>query len=481
MKNYDLQQAKRLFGVLKVLTSYGNVVVEDETTTVTAKGKNSVTVFIAEQVEDIVTGVIGEPDVSTYREVIAILEEAAFRSGWIRKKEEGKQRAKLLAIFGEPAIDDGSNEEPATDDCYGYEKILLNITSDDDSDDDDDEDNFVHTRAFLSTKAKEVFKAVFQLPFGTVWTSDKSKEKGSCWDNEVWFPKTMEDIFPEQWGIVYRNDEISIGWEYVNVEEPKLLLVKQKYKIIRDCAATEEQVDAVLTCFMCQYRAPWSDHDLRFFERYLKNTREALFARELANKMDVEAMHEYDEWPTDQQLTEWALGYKGRTEKCVFEENVQLRPERKIQKLKFAHGLKAYSTASPLTNAKALQGNMDVAQICCTLQGEEVGNVGIWVQGAVLALSIYDLFSFRPEYEDGSFGLERYAYLSKDEDATYSRRNIFVTKYEQLQQAPDAPHREAVIIPHRIVGVWVKQDAPKKDRRAAAQIACLFKKPLTVI
>lgn len=481
MKNYDLKQAKRLFGVLKVLSSYGNVVVEDETTMMTAKAKNNVTVFIAEQVEDIVTGVIGEPDVSAYKEVLSILEEAAFRSGWIEKKEESAQRAKLLAIFGEPAIDDGSNEEPATDDDSYYKKIL-NIANDgDDSDNDDDEDNFVHTRAFLSTKAKEVFREVFQLPWGTVWTPDKSKEKGSCWDNEMWFPKTMKDIFPEQWGIVYKNDgEISIGWEYIDIEKPTLLLVKQKYKIVNDYKVTEQQVDAVLTCFMSQYRMPWDNHDLKFFERYQKNLKEDLFARELANKIDTEAMHEYDEWPTDQQLTEWAMRYSGRTEKCVFEENVQLRPEKRIQKLKFAHGLKAYSTASPLTNAKALKDNIDVAQICCTLQGEEVGNVGVWIQGAVLALSIYDLFSFRPEYEDGTYGSERYAYLSEDEDATYGR-SIFVTKYEQLQQAPDAPHREAVIIPHRIVGVWVKQDASEKDRRAAVQIACLFKKPLTVI
>ena len=155
-----------------------------------------------------------------------------------------------------------------------------------------------------------------------------------------------------------------------------------------------------------------------------------------------------------------------------------------------SHGLQAYS-ANAAKNAQKLKKSMSSAQRCCSLKGEEIGPVGVWLKGAILALGRWDLHSFRPEEEYNDFS--RFAYFDwESNNPVYEKlfphwyefapSKMLLTRYEEVKQyIGDGNYREAIVCPLRVVGVWVKQNATRYERAAAAKIACLFKKPLSVI
>ena len=453
MKMYDMSNAKKIVGVLKVIAHYGNVVVDDGSIDVKV---DNVTVFIPEQVEDIVNAVIGEQNDYVVREVCQILEEAALKNNWISKKDEELQRKTLLKIFGEPADDDGSN-----DDYNGENKsVKLDLSIiEDDKEENEWDDMFSHTRAYFEDNVDAAINRLMELPWGFVCFTKVQEYSNYAPEDVYRYVRADYSIHvlnsPHRDSLAtYHEFYKELKWPYVDIEDRGITPIPIEF--IKSLSLSQEAVNATLTCFMTRYHATVSYTELNEYHNRIEQERKWYWQ---------EAGMAYHEW-ADESYRDGTADKIWEPFLCYLDAPAN-RPEKTIQKMTFAHGLMAFSRKGTVNNAQTLKKLMedDSPQICCSLQGEEIGEIGIWVKGAVLSLCAKDAASWT---ENGS----RHCYLW---------HNKLLKTVKELQETPPDGHHEAILKPLRIVGVWAKKDADDKNKKDALKIACLFHTTLTVI
>ena len=121
-------------------------------------------------------------------------------------------------------------------------------------------------------------------------------------------------------------------------------------------------------------------------------------------------------------------------EKCIYAKDCQTRFSKDYT---FNHGINAFNTCDVLDNAYNVVNNPD-AEICCSFEGQYVGDIGYYIQGECLVASNTDLSS-----DYGKEGRFFKYYNNKD-------RIFHESQIEEILS-----HGEAILRNFKVVGIWV--------------------------
>jgi len=457
MKMYDLNNAKRIAGVLKVISRYGNVVVNDGSVKVVAYDVD-LTVLAPFQITDLVTAIVGKKDNFVINEVCQVLSEAAFRNEWIVKKDAEEQRQMLLKIFG--SNDSDSNDDDSSDDDGNDIAMagLADSLNEEEKDEEDWHDSFCHTRAYFSNVGYAIDK-LMALPWGAiVWCKEENnKEDWADFGSEVVEHRLPYELAVKGFKVTEKRTafvkpKIYIEWPYT-VRHAKAV----PEDFIKGLGLPQEALKAALTCFMSRYHTCLEyDETQKLLDIIWGLEKQApifdgvAFAEAIADAEPDTLEGE------DQDLTSFSI-----------------RPEDAIQRMVFSHGLAAYSMRGAYTNAQKIKDsieNYSPFQICCSLQGEEVGPVGLWIRGLVYCVADRDVKSFVKHNE-------RHCRLRYD----WLVKTNFVRTKEQLDFYTPEKYHEAILRPSSIAGVWLKKGQESRYLTEAKKIAALFNKEVTII
>ena len=134
-------------------------------------------------------------------------------------------------------------------------------------------------------------------------------------------------------------------------------------------------------------------------------------------------------------------------QKVINVDNLPINNE--FENYVWSHGLNAFNDGNIIDNAKFIIDNPNI-DLACSMYGDEVGSIGLYVKGDCRFASAYDLSSWV------SIGNRRSIYEDKLEYQIYKPEDIINNRVYDVD-ADDYINSEGIITNIKIIGIWARK------------------------
>ena len=134
-------------------------------------------------------------------------------------------------------------------------------------------------------------------------------------------------------------------------------------------------------------------------------------------------------------------------QKVIVLDNLPINNE--FENYVWSHGLNAFNDGNIIDNAKFIIDNPNI-DLACSMYGDEVGSIGLYVKGDCRFASAYDLSSWI------SIGNRRSIYEDKLEYQIYKPEDIINNRVYDVD-ADDYINSEGIITNIKIIGIWARK------------------------